>query len=82
MALRWKVETAGWEGWRVVCGEPAPLRLYPPPVSIKDRWVEPREQVLNIPIAYWYMGLVSLVACHQQSVALSLLLQWLAQERN
>jgi hypothetical protein len=23
----------------------------PPPVSVKDRWVDPREQVLNVPIA-------------------------------
>jgi hypothetical protein len=24
-----------------------------PPVSIKDRWVGPREQVLNVPIICW-----------------------------
>jgi hypothetical protein len=24
-----------------------------PPVSVKDRWVGPREQVLHVPIAYW-----------------------------
>jgi hypothetical protein len=23
-ALRWKMETAGWEGWGVVYGKPAP----------------------------------------------------------
>jgi hypothetical protein len=34
-----------------VCGKPAPPRLYLPPVSIKDRSVGPREQVLNVPIA-------------------------------
>jgi hypothetical protein len=26
-ALRWKVETAGWEGPGVVCGKPAPQWL-------------------------------------------------------
>jgi hypothetical protein len=26
-ALRWKVETTGWEGQGVVCGKPTPLRL-------------------------------------------------------
>jgi hypothetical protein len=26
-ALRWKVETVGWEGRGVICGKPAPLRL-------------------------------------------------------
>jgi hypothetical protein len=35
----------------VVCGKPVSPRLYPPLVSVKDRWVDPREQVLNIPIA-------------------------------
>jgi hypothetical protein len=35
------------------------------------------EQVLNVPIACWYTGLVSLVAYRQQRVALPPLLQWL-----
>jgi hypothetical protein len=26
-ALRWKLETTGWEGRGVVCGKPAPPRL-------------------------------------------------------
>jgi hypothetical protein len=26
-ALRWRVVTAGWEGWGVVCGQRAPQRL-------------------------------------------------------
>jgi hypothetical protein len=26
-ALSWKVETSGWNGWGVVCGEPAPPRF-------------------------------------------------------
>jgi hypothetical protein len=80
--LRWKVETVSWEGQGVVCGKLAPRRLKPPPLSVKDRWVDPREQVLNVLIACWYMDLVSLVAWHQQRVALPPLLQWPAQERN
>jgi hypothetical protein len=28
----------------------------PLPVSIKDRWIDPHEQVLNIPIACWWFG--------------------------
>jgi hypothetical protein len=45
-----------------------------PPVSDKDRWVGPREQILNVPITYFYMSLVNLVACHRQKIDLSLLL--------
>jgi hypothetical protein len=75
--LSGKRRTVGWEGRRVWCGKPAPPRLYPPPVLIKDRWIGPREQVLNVPIACWYTSLVSLVVCHQQKVALPPLLQWL-----
>jgi hypothetical protein len=41
----------GTTGREVVCGKPAPPRLYPPPVSIKNCSVGPREQVLNVPIA-------------------------------
>jgi hypothetical protein len=37
------------EEW--VCGKLAPSKLYPPPVSVKDRSVGPHEQVLNVPIA-------------------------------
>jgi hypothetical protein len=50
-AIRWKVKTAGWEGRGVVCEKPTPPTLQPLPVSIKGRWVGPREQVLNVPIA-------------------------------
>jgi hypothetical protein len=52
----------------VVCENLAPPRLYPVPMSVKERWVGPREQVLNVPIAYWYMSPVSLVVCRQQRV--------------
>jgi hypothetical protein len=37
----------------------------------------PHEQVLNVPIIYWYIGPVNLVACHRQKLDLSLLLYWL-----
>jgi hypothetical protein len=37
--------------------------LYPPPVLIKERWVGPCEQVLNVPITCWYMGPVSRCSC-------------------
>jgi hypothetical protein len=40
----------------VVCKKSAPPRLYPPPVSVKDRWVGPCEQVLNIAITCWRYG--------------------------
>jgi hypothetical protein len=46
-------------------------------VSVKDRWVGLREQVLNVSITCWYMGPVSLVGCYQQRVALPPLLSWL-----
>jgi hypothetical protein len=36
----------------VVCRKSAPPRLYPPPVSVKDQWVDPHEQVLNVLTAY------------------------------
>jgi hypothetical protein len=57
------METVGWEGRRVVCVKSSPSILYPPPVSVKDRCVGPREQVLNVSITCWYMGSVSIVAC-------------------
>jgi hypothetical protein len=52
-ALRWKVETTGWEGRGVVYDKPAPPGLYPLPVSFKDQWIGPHEQVLNVMIACW-----------------------------
>jgi hypothetical protein len=52
-ALRWKVGTVSWEGRRVVYSKLAPTRLQPPPMSVKDQWVGPYEQVLNVPIACW-----------------------------
>jgi hypothetical protein len=58
----WKVDTS---------------KVVAPPVSIKDRWVGPHEQMLNVPMTYWYMRPVSLVAYHRQKLGLSLLLHWL-----
>jgi hypothetical protein len=34
-------------------GKPAPPRSQPSPVSVKDRWVGLREQVLKVPITCW-----------------------------
>jgi Cft2 family RNA processing exonuclease len=51
-------------------------------VSVKDRWVGPLEQVLNVHIVYqWYVsGKPSSMSAID--VCLSSLLHWLAQERN
>jgi hypothetical protein len=40
-------------------------KVVPPPVLVKDRRVVPSEQVLNVPIACWYMGPIRLVAYHR-----------------
>jgi hypothetical protein len=42
-------------------------KVVAPPVLVKNRWVGPREQVLNVPVAYLYMGPVSLIAYHQRA---------------
>jgi hypothetical protein len=39
---------SGSDMWKVSTSKTVAL-----PVSIKDRWVSPREQVLNVPIACW-----------------------------
>jgi hypothetical protein len=41
-----KVGECGMESW--------PFKAIAQPVSIKDRWVGPHEQVLNVPIACWW----------------------------
>jgi hypothetical protein len=66
----------------VVCGKLIPTRLYPLPVLVKDRWIRPREQVLNIPITCWYMSLLSLVVSCQQKLNFSPLCHWLLWERS
>jgi hypothetical protein len=65
-----------------MCAKPAPSRLYPSPVSVKDRWVGPCAQVLNVLIACrWYRPSKS-SSLLSTDVWLSPLLHWLAQERN
>jgi hypothetical protein len=76
-ALRWKVETVCWEDRGVVCGKSAPSRIYAPPVSVKDRWAGPREQVLNISIAYRWYGSGKPSSLPSTYVWLSPLLLWL-----
>jgi hypothetical protein len=51
-------------------------------VSVKDRWVGPREQVLNVPIACSDMGPINLVVGRRQELGLRPLLHWLAWERS
>jgi hypothetical protein len=51
-ALRWKAENrrlgrSGSVMWKV-----GTFKVVAPSVSVKDRWVGPREQVLNILTAY------------------------------
>jgi hypothetical protein len=58
-SLRWKVEDfqlvrSGSEMWKA-----GTSKIVAPACSVMDRWVGPRKQVLNIPIACWYMGPVS-----------------------
>jgi hypothetical protein len=38
------------EGWGESCGYSEASMWFPPPVSVKDRGVGTREQVLNVPI--------------------------------
>jgi hypothetical protein len=45
-------ETLRREGQGECCGCSEVSMWYPPPVLVKDRGVDTREQVLNIPIAY------------------------------
>jgi hypothetical protein len=47
-AIRGKQRTLGWEGWGERCGKSRPLRLLPPFVLDKDRWVGSHEKVLNV----------------------------------
>jgi hypothetical protein len=49
---RWKVEDyrLGMSG--SVIWQADTFKVVAPPVSVRDRWVGPREQVLNVPITY------------------------------
>jgi hypothetical protein len=51
-----KRRTTSWESPGVWCGKLAPPKLWPLPLSVKDRWVSLREQVLNILITCWWYG--------------------------
>jgi hypothetical protein len=51
-------------------------------VSVKDRSVGPREQVLNVPIACRDMGPVNLIVGHRQELGLRPQLHSLVRERN
>jgi hypothetical protein len=51
-------------------------------MSVKYWWVGPREQVLNVPIACWYMGPASVVADRQQKLDFCQMLHWLLWERS
>jgi hypothetical protein len=81
-ALRWKVETTGWEGWGVYVKiwhlQGCSLRL----CQLRIDGLAPAKKYWT----YWSytgdMGPVNLVACHRQKLGLSLLLHWLAWERN
>jgi hypothetical protein len=53
-----------------------------PPVSVKDRWVGPREQVLNVPIAYQCYGPSKPSSLPSIESGFTPTAQWLAQERN
>jgi hypothetical protein len=54
-ALRWKADDHWLGRLRSVMWQAGTSNVIPLPVSVKDRWAGPREQVLNIPIAYrWY----------------------------
>jgi hypothetical protein len=47
------VGTTGWEDWGVGMWQAGTSKVVDPPVSVKDRSVGPRKQVLNVPIACW-----------------------------
>jgi hypothetical protein len=51
------------------------------PVLVKDRWVGPREQVLNVQIGYRWYGPGKPSSLLPTDVWLSPLLHWLARER-
>jgi hypothetical protein len=43
--LRWKMETTGWKGRGVVCGKPAPPRLYPRQCRLRIDGLPPRASI-------------------------------------
>jgi hypothetical protein len=55
-ALRWKVKNHQLGRWGSVIWKVVTFKVVAPPVPVKDRWVGPREQVLNVPIVYRRYG--------------------------
>jgi hypothetical protein len=51
--LRWKVEDHQLGRSVSVMWQAGTSKVIAPPVLVKDRWVGPREQVLNVLITYW-----------------------------
>jgi hypothetical protein len=51
-------------------------------VSVKDRWVGPREQVLNVPIACQCYGPSKPSSLPSKESGFTPTAQWLTQERN
>jgi hypothetical protein len=52
-ALGWKVEVCRLGRSGSVMWRARTYKVVPPPLSVKDQWVGPREQVWNVLIAYW-----------------------------
>jgi hypothetical protein len=67
-ALRWKVENRRLGRLGSVMYKAGTSKVVAPPKSFKNRWVDPREQVLNVPIACRRFGPISPVAGCQQKV--------------
>jgi hypothetical protein len=95
VVLGWTGDRAGplGEKWRQLVGKVGEwcvenrhlhgcTPLPSPPVSIKDRWVAPHEQVLNVLIVCRWYGPGKPSSLLSTNVWLSPLLHWLARERN
>jgi hypothetical protein len=76
------VETSEGKGGESVVAILRFSMCYPSPVSVKDRGVGTREQILNVPIACRCYGPGKPSNRLSIDVWLSLLLQWLCWERN
>jgi hypothetical protein len=75
LSEKWRLSESGL--WKV-----GTTKVAAPLVSIKDLWVDPREQVLNVLIACRWSGSGKPSSLVSTDVWLSLLLHWLARERN
>jgi hypothetical protein len=76
------VETSEGKGGESAVAIPRFSMWWPPPMSVKDRGVGTRKQVLNVPIACRCCGPDKPSSLRSIDVWLSLLLQWLCWERN